>query len=226
MRKWRDFRKISNSLRCCLTHIAAFKLTRDLCFSLLTNAKVIHPPWRILLISPFLVCFTFSQLIFPHLIAGLNLECDATQLHLQVLLSLDENSDRDADSKRESAPGLYFVIDRQSYVVNHTLISKISVPNNSSGSIEPPSAFIGKYSNSTWQKWVASLKFNFLFFYHRLARTADEVVSHVSSNPSALFGWYEILLTSDQNLLSQKHVQVVETNLTANCCHSETLACC
>ena len=80
------------------------------------------------------------------MIVGLKSADDGTQLLLEVLLSLDENSDRVTESNREPAPGLYFVIDSQFYVVNHTLISKISVPNNANGVTEPPSAFLGSES--------------------------------------------------------------------------------
>ena len=68
---------------------------------------------------------------------------DATQLRLQILISLDDRTDDQAIRKQQVVPGLYFILDGQAYIVNHTLISKISFPQHSSGSQEPPSACIG-----------------------------------------------------------------------------------
>ena len=60
---------------------------------------------------------------------------------------MDEKLEKKSEAHKQSVPGLYFILDGQSYIVNHTLISKISFPQNSNGGLEPPSALIG---NSTF----------------------------------------------------------------------------
>ena len=68
---------------------------------------------------------------------------DATQLDLQVLLCLCEEAENKSEGEQQSVPALFFVLDGQSYIVNHTLISRISFPQTFSGSSEPPSAYLG-----------------------------------------------------------------------------------
>ena len=70
--------------------------------------------------------------------------CDATQLRLQILISMDEKIPKKLEVNKQVIPGLYFILDGRFYLINHTLISKISFPQKTNGSTEPPSAFIGK----------------------------------------------------------------------------------
>lgn len=65
------------------------------------------------------------------------------RLHLQVLLSLQDDSEKKSENAEMSASGLFFILDGLSYLVNHTLISKISIPEKSNKAAEPPSAILG-----------------------------------------------------------------------------------
>lgn len=81
--------------------------------------------------------------IDAHNLSGKTAPRGPARLHLQVLLSLQEDSERKSESAEKSASGLYFILDGLSYLVNHTLISKISIPEKSNKAAEPPSAILG-----------------------------------------------------------------------------------
>ena len=68
---------------------------------------------------------------------------DSTQLLLEVLIAVDKDLERSAIARHTSAPGLYFILDGVYYIVNHTHICNISVPQISTNGEEPPSAFLG-----------------------------------------------------------------------------------
>jgi hypothetical protein len=118
-----------------------------------------------------------------------------------VLIAVDNDLERSAMGRHTSAPGLYFILDGVYYIVNHTHICNISVPQISANGEEPPSAFIGDHSILRWHilvtcKEICKLDsrshliiFIVFFFmalilsYGRMARGSNEMVSQ-SSLPS------------------------------------------
>lgn len=113
-----------------------------------------------------------------------------------MLIAVDNDLERSAMGRHTSAPGLYFILDGVYYIVNHTHICNISVPQISANGEEPPSAFIGNHSVLR-QYIFATCKeickldsrphliyFSQFFFmalilsYDRMARGSNEMVSH------------------------------------------------
>lgn len=106
------------------------------------------------------------DLFFFHL--GASSSHDSTQLLLEVLIAVDKDLERSAIARHTSAPGLYFILDGVYYIVNHTHICNISVPQISTNGEEPPSAFLGDYMKRCHQNFMAYMGIYELDFRSRL----------------------------------------------------------
>lgn len=135
-----------------LSKEAVEELQTDFKFhSLLTNAyccfqidkKIVYLSTGTIVVWHTDLSFLWKCNLFLLLNPGASSSYDSTQLLLEVLIAVDNDLERSAKGRHTSAPGLYFILDGVYYIVNHTHICNISVPQISANGEEPPSAFIG-----------------------------------------------------------------------------------
>jgi len=87
------------------------------------------------ILSHSLCCFqNFNEVLFFKETTSNCDNYDSTVFSLQILLSEDPNN--------VSVPGLYFEIDGDLYLVDHTSMGQITFPKNAVDSKQPPSAYI------------------------------------------------------------------------------------